>query len=77
MRKMPRPFELDPADLQHRLDETVETTFRDLQSQFLILPKGNGFIEYTDFQAAYEVLKRHTAAFATFDGNTSPFPVWR
>lgn len=67
---MPRPFELDPADLQEQLEESVDATFGDLQSQFLVLPKGNGFIEYADFQAAYEVLKRHTTGFAAIDETT-------
>jgi hypothetical protein len=67
---MPRPFELDPINLKSHLDEMVDTTFGDLQSQFLIVPKGRGFIEYSDFQAAYEVLKQHTAAFASFNENT-------
>lgn len=60
---MPRPYELTPPDLEARLDEMVASTFADLQSQFLALPKGNGFIEFADFQAAYETLKRDTAAF--------------
>src|SRR5437773_2651720 len=44
----------------------VDSIFSDLQSQFLVLPKGAGFIEYHDFQSAYEVLKRCTAAFTNF-----------
>ncbi len=63
---MLRPFEVDPAYLHAHLAEMVSITFGDLESQFLVLPKGSGFIEYADFQTAYEVLKRHTAAFATF-----------
>ena len=62
---MPRPYELDPQQLEARLDEMVSATFDDLQSQFLILPKGNGFIEFADFQAAYEALKRDTRAAMT------------
>lgn len=42
----------------------VQATFNDLQSQFLVLPKGPHFIEYRDFQDAYETLKRCTGAFA-------------
>jgi hypothetical protein len=64
---MQRPFELDPAELEIRLDEMVAVTFGDLQSQFLVLPRGNGFISFEDFQAAYEVLKRQTSAFASFN----------
>lgn len=50
---MTHPFELTGATLQERLDEMVEVTFGDLQSQFLMLPRGAGFIDYDDFQAAY------------------------
>jgi hypothetical protein len=41
----------------------VEATFADLQSQFLVMPRGSGFIPYPDFQDAYEILKRHTNSF--------------
>src|SRR5262245_46110869 len=44
----------------------VEVTFADLQSQFLVLPKGGNFGEYPAFQHAYELLKRHTSAFSNF-----------
>ncbi|MBI2339276.1 MAG: hypothetical protein HYU99_02760 [Deltaproteobacteria bacterium] len=67
---MQRPFELPPKELSKHLDEMVEVTFSDLESQFLILPKGKGFIEYGDFQKAYEILKRHTSAFNRFNNKT-------
>jgi hypothetical protein len=51
----------------------VESVFSDLQSQFLVLPRGSNLVTYGDFQTAYEVLKRHTAAFAT----VSEDAVWR
>ncbi len=60
---MPRPFEVEYDYLQSHLDEMVDATFSDLQSQFLALPKGTGFVEYSDFQDAYEVLKKYTGAF--------------
>ena len=60
------PFELEPPELERRLEEMVEVTFGDLQSNFLSLPTGNGFIPFSEFQAAYEVLKRETNAFASF-----------
>jgi len=63
---MSRPYELDPAQLEARLDEMVGTTFADLQSQFLKLPLGGGFIEFADFQEAYECLKSETAAFRNY-----------
>lgn len=58
-----RPFEVDEAYLQTHLDTLVSVTFADLQSQFLLVPKGENFIPYTDFQDAYEELKRQTGAF--------------
>jgi hypothetical protein len=48
----------------------VESVFSDLQSQFLVLPRGKNLVTYGDFQSAYEVLKRHTAAFATVSEET-------
>lgn len=67
---MPHPFELTAEQLLGQLDEMVDATFADLESQFLVLPKGNGFIAYKDFQDAYEVLKRHTNAFKAFSEET-------
>jgi hypothetical protein len=64
---MTHPFELTATQLQDRLDEMVEMTFADIQSHFLTLPRGEGFIDYGDFQTAYEVMKRETQAFAAFN----------
>ena len=63
---MPHPFELGPTDLATRVEEMVDATFADLQSQFLVLPKSPGYLDYSPFQEAYEVLKRHTNGFAAF-----------
>src|SRR5262245_60184236 len=65
-----RPFQLAASDLEPHLDAMVDATFADLQSQFLVLPKGKHFVEYRGFQEAYEVLKRHTGAFASFTEET-------
>lgn len=59
-----RPFEVEIDYLRSHIDEMITATFSDLQSQFLLLPKGGNFVEYGDFQSAYEVLKRHTNAFS-------------
>jgi hypothetical protein len=61
-----RPFEVSFNYLRDHLDEMVDVTFSDLESQFLVLPKGRSFVEYREFQQAYEVLKRHTSAFLNF-----------
>ena len=44
----------------------VSSLFADLQSQFLVLPKGPNFVEYAEFQTAYEALKRETSSFENF-----------
>lgn len=67
---MPHPFEVDGAYLRAHLDEFVDVTFGDIQSQFLVLPKGSNFVEYARFQQAYEILKKETAAFATLTDAT-------
>src|SRR5205823_929569 len=41
----------------------VEEVFASLQSGFMTLPKGPGFIEYPAFEAGYEALKRATKGF--------------
>jgi hypothetical protein len=61
-----RPFEVDREYLEQNLDDLVEVTINDLTSAFLLLPRGESFIEYPEFSDAYEVLKRHTAAFEEF-----------
>ena len=51
----------------------VDVTFADIQSQFLMMPRGQNFIEFESFQGAYEVLKQETDAFARFNDET----VWK
>ena len=63
---MQRPFALNSEELRERLEEMVQVTISDLVSEFLLMPMGSSFIKYPDFRAAYEVLKRHTAAFTNF-----------
>ena len=68
---MTHPFEIAPSHYQvgnlgSRLDKFVDVTFSDLQSQFLVLPRGPGFIEFADFQQAYELLKGQTRGFTEF-----------
>lgn len=60
-----KPYHLTEDDLENNLDEMVETTFEDLASQFLLLPRGPSFVTYDTFQAAYEQLRINTNGFAT------------
>ena len=70
---MPRPFEIASPDLQDSLEELVDATFSDIQSQFLVLPRGDNFVEYPEFQSAFEVLRRRTNGFNDFTESR----VWR
>lgn len=58
-----RPFELSQEELETRIEEMVSATISDLSSEFLLMPTGAGFVRYSDFQSAYEVLKRNTGGF--------------
>ena len=60
---MTHPFDLCGDALFERLDEMVDSTFADMQSEFLVLPRGRNLVAYTEFQQGYECLKRHTRAF--------------
>lgn len=60
---MPFPFEFAFAEVRANLDAFVDEVFRSLQSEFMELPKGPGFIEYPVFERGYEALKRATRDF--------------
>lgn len=60
---MARPYELSTTDMRSRLDEMIDITFSDLQSQFLTMPRGEHYIEYLKFSRAYETLKHATSEF--------------
>lgn len=60
---MPSPFEVPYAEVQANMDLFVDEVFDALQSGFMTLPKGPGFIEYAVFEEGYEALKRETGSF--------------
>ena len=55
---MQLPFEASFEDVQANLDSYVDAVFEGLQSEFLTLPKGPGFIEYEWFEHGYQRLKQ-------------------
>ncbi len=63
---MPFPFEVGFGEVQSNLDEHVNAVFRCLESEFLVMPKGTGFIEFSTFETGYEALKRATGSFQDF-----------
>ena len=64
---MKYPFEASRAEIEANPDGFVASVFSSLESEFLVIPKGEGFIEYPAFERAYEVLKRTTEGFHTMD----------
>ena len=60
---MPFPFEVPFGQVEADLDTYVDAIFACLQSEFLTLPKGEGFVEYPVFEQGYEELKRVTGDF--------------
>jgi len=65
---MKYPFEVPFEQVQANPDEFISAIFSCLESEFLILPKGAGFIEYPVFETGYEALKQATTSFT----NISP-----
>jgi len=63
----PQPFEVSFETLKANLDQYVEVVFSLLESDFITMPKGPGFIEYPVFEDGYEDLKRATNGFASFN----------
>lgn len=62
---MPKyPFEAAFHEIQRDSDRFVDAVFSCLQSEFLVMPKGAGFIEYPVFERGYEALKAVTQGFS-------------
>jgi hypothetical protein len=64
---MKYPFEVSFAEVQADLDTCVTAVFSCLESEFLIMPKGLGFIDYPVFEQGYEVLKQATQGFTSLE----------
>lgn len=67
---MPFPFEVDFTEVQGDLDTYVDAIFDSLESEFLVMPKGPGFVEFPVFEQGYEALKRGTRGFQEVTPNT-------
>ncbi len=61
------PFEADPGEVRAAPETFVDAIFSSLVSEFLVMPKGEGFLEYGDFAAGFESLKRATNGFTKMD----------
>ncbi|MCL4368192.1 MAG: hypothetical protein M1337_03325 [Actinobacteria bacterium] len=64
---MKYPFDASQIEIEASPDAFISVVFSSLESEFLVLPKGDGFIDYPAFEQAYEVLKRTTEGFRSLD----------
>lgn len=64
---MKYPFEVPFVKLEDDPDEYISAVFSCLESDFLVLPKGEGFIDYPLFERGYESLKQATNGFQNID----------
>ncbi|MBM3189391.1 MAG: hypothetical protein FJZ90_11795 [Chloroflexi bacterium] len=61
------PFEATSNEIADSPDQYIDKVFSCLQSEFLVMPKGSGFIEYAVFERAYEALKAATHGFSAME----------
>lgn len=66
-------FEVSFEELKSNPDMYVSAVFATLESDFLIMPKGQGFIEYPVFEQGHEVIKQATENFKII----SPEPIYK
>lgn len=74
---MPFPFEVPFEQVQADLDTYVDAVFSCLQSEFMTLPKGPGFVEYPVFERGYEELKQVTTDFRSVTSSVVLDAVYR
>ena len=63
------PFEADLAEIEASPDQFVDSVFSCLESEFLVMPLGQGFVTFSTFEGGYEALKQATKGFTKLDGN--------
>jgi hypothetical protein len=62
---MPKyPFEAPFDEIMIEAETYVDAVFSCLESEFLVMPKGSGFVEYPAFERGYEALKAATKGFS-------------
>jgi len=63
------PFEVDCKDLVQDIEPYVSAIFSSLESDFMAMPRGQGFIEFPVFEQGYENLKQVTKGFQEMNPN--------
>jgi hypothetical protein len=57
------PFEVSREEILKDPESYIDAVFSCLESEFLVMPKGAGFVEYPVFERGYEALKAATTDF--------------
>ena len=63
------PFEVSVDEIFQNPEEYIDAVFSCLESEFLVMPKGDGFVDYPVFEHGYEALKIATTGFSQFDAD--------
>jgi hypothetical protein len=61
--KLKYPFEATFESIRKDPDLYVSAVFACLESEFLVMPRGPGFVDYATFESGYEALKQATQGF--------------
>jgi hypothetical protein len=61
------PFEVSREEILQDPESYIDAVFSCLESEFLVMPKGEGFVEYSVFERGYEALKNATSGFSRLD----------
>jgi hypothetical protein len=65
---MPKyPFEVPFDEVIGDIEPYVDAVFSCLESEFTVMPKGAGFVEYPVFEQGYEAIKAATRGFSRLD----------
>ncbi len=67
---MKYPFEASLDEIEANPAPYIDAVFSSLESEFLVLPKGDDFLDYPQFERAYEMLKRATNGFGHLQSET-------
>jgi hypothetical protein len=67
---MPFPFEVSIEELETNIENHVDSVYAGLSSDFIVMPKGVGFVDYPTFEAGYETLKKATGGFSELEPAT-------
>lgn len=58
-----QPFEVPFSEVEADPAPYMDVVFASLASEFWVMPKGNGFVDYPTFDSGYEKLKQSTKGF--------------